>query len=282
MNKKCLITGASGFIGAALKIALIKRGYTTFSLPRQLLFRPQRLQKFVVEFNPDLIFHLAAFGNKYLQKNENRIFKVNIIGTFNLLNATKQLKYTAFINTGSSSEYGVKDKPMNEGDFLGTDTFYGVTKASATMLCRAFARNYNKPIVTVRPFSVYGPKDDKNKFIPTVIRSFTLNQSLKLAPGVHDWIFIDDYISGVLKVVKNIKKLQGRVVNIGNGKQITNKEVVAVAEKIFERKIKIENTESIRNYDTNISWVADNKLLKSLGWESKYDLTKGIKKIIHG
>ena len=282
MYKKCLITGGSGFIGSALKIELIKRGYNVVALPRQLLFKPKLLEKFVIEASPDLIFHLAAFGNKYFQKDENQIFETNIIGTFNLLNATKQLKFTAFINTGSSYEYGVKDKPMSEVDFLDTDTFYGVTKASATMLCRAFAKKYNKPIVTVRPFSVYGPNDDEEKFIPTVIRCATLNQNLKLASGVHDWIFIDDYINGVFKVVKNIRKIQGRVVNIGTGKQITNKKVVQVIEKVFGKKIKIERSVPIRNYDTNISWVADNKLLKSLGWKNKYDLTKGIKKTIHG
>lgn len=279
---KSLITGASGFIGSSLKEKLIERGDQVIVLPRQLLFKPKKLKKFIADFRPSLIFHLAAFGNKYPQTDENEIFKANVIGTFNLLNASKDLKFEAFINTGSSSEYGTKRKVMKEKDSLDSDTFYGVTKASATMLCRAFAKRYNIPAVTVRPFSVYGLDEADDKFIPTVIRCAQKDQTLYLAPGVHDWIYIEDYIDGVLTVTKNTKKLQGKSVNIGTGIQTTNHQVVEIVEKVLGTKIKIKNTEPMRNYDTGISWVADNNLLKSLGWKYKYDLTKGVSKLVYG
>lgn len=280
--KKCLITGASGFIGSALKVELIKRGGKVIALPRHLLFKPKILKKFVTDHNPDLIFHLATFGNRHFQKNEKKIVKANINGTFNLLEACKDLNFSAFINTGSSSEYGIKLQPMREEDSLDSETFYGITKASATFLCRAFAHYYNKPIVTVRPFSVYGLGEPEDKFIPTTIKCAKTNQILNLALGVHDWIYIEDYINGVLKVVEYAKKLQGKAINIGTGVQTTNEEVVKIVEKVIGVKMHIKRIKTIREYDTNISWVADNSFLKSLGWMYKYDLSKGITKLVYG
>lgn len=280
--KRCLITGSSGFIGSSLKLRLIDQGYKTLALPRQLLFRPRLLKKFIADNRPDLIFHLASYGNRHFQKNEMKIIKVNILGTFNLLEASKDLPYNAFINTGSSSEYGNKKESMKENDSLDADTFYGVTKASATMLCRAYAKRFNKPIVTVRPFSVYGPGDSKDKFIPMAIKCASKNKVLKLAPGIHDWIFIDDYINGVLKVLEYANKLAGKVVNIGTGIQTSNERVVEIIEEVMGVKIKTKRTGIIREYDTSISWVADNTLLKSLGWKCKYDLSKGVAKLVYG
>lgn len=282
MSKKCLITGGSGFIGSALKIKLIARNYKVTVLPRKLLFQPKNLKKFVTDLNPDFIFHLAAFGNRHYQTNEKKIIKVNLQGTINLLTASSDVNYSAFINTGSSSEYGIKNKPMKETDSLDSDTFYGATKAAATMICRAFAKRYNKPIITVRPFSVYGPGESEDKFIPHAIKLAKQNQILKLAPGIHDWIFIADYINGVLKVIEYADKLKGKVVNIGTGVQLTNKKVVDIIEKVLGKTIKVEYIKTIREYDTTICWVADNSILKSLGWKYKYDLLNGVKKIVYG
>lgn len=279
--KKYLLTGSSGFIGSFLKKKLINKGYTVEIIPHSILNNPKKLRKIALSFSPHYIIHLAAYGNKYYQDEDQEIIKSNILGTINLLYATKDIRYEAFVNTGSSSEYGIKNNKMIESDSLDADCFYGVTKASATLICRAFAKKYSKPVVTVRPFSVYGPFDDPNKFIQVSIRAFQNNANLKLVEGVHDWIYVDDCINGVLKVIKNVKKLSGKVVNIGTGIQSTNQEVITSLEKIFNKKIKVVEVDRIRDYDTTVSWVADNSLLISLGWRPKYSLLKGLKKTIY-
>lgn len=276
-----LITGASGFIGTALGASLLEKRYKVVALPRSMFYQKKKLKEFVDNLKPDYIFHLASYGNKHFQNDEDKIFRANIVGTFNLLKAVQGINFKAFINVGSSSEYGIKDKPMKEDDFLASETFYGVTKASATLLCRAFAKKYNKAIVTVRPFSVYGPNEDPNKFIPTVVDCGLKEKNLKLAPGVHDWIYIDDFINGMLIVAKKAKKLKGRVINIGTGVQTSNQDVVKIVESIIKNKISIEYVSPIRDYDTDFSWVADNSLLKSLGWQNKTSLKEGLKKIIN-
>lgn len=279
--KKCILTGASGFIGSALIKKLEAKEFVVKTIPHDILYQPNRLKRVVSNFSPNYIFHLAAYGNKYHQDDDLEIIKANIWATINLLYATKDIKYEAFINTGSSSEYGIKDKKMSESDSLDTDTFYGATKASATLLCRAFSKKYSKPVVTVRPFSVYGPGDDANKFIQVAIKSFQDNLDLKLAKGVHDWIYIDDYLSGVLKVANNAQKLKGKAVNIGTGIQSTNKELIQNLERIFGKKIKLIEIPRIREYDTSVSWVANNSVLKSLGWLPEYSLTEGLTKTIN-
>ncbi|MCL5070652.1 MAG: NAD(P)-dependent oxidoreductase [Actinobacteria bacterium] len=279
--KKCLLTGSSGFIGSSFKKRLTEKGFIIKAIPHHVLYQTNKLKKIVSKFSPNYIFHLAAYGNKYYQDDDSEIIKANIIGTVNLLYATKDINYDAFINTGSSSEYGIKNKKMSESDSLETDTFYGVTKAAATLICRAFSRKYSKFVVTVRPFSVYGPGDDKNKFIQIAIKSFQKNAELKLSKGVHDWIYIEDYIDGILKVAENAEFLQGKAVNIGTGIQLTNHDVIRTMEKIFGKRIKIVEIDKLRGYDTDVSWVADNTLLKSLGWLSKYSLMEGLIKTIN-
>ncbi|MDO8573477.1 MAG: NAD(P)-dependent oxidoreductase [Candidatus Daviesbacteria bacterium] len=279
--KKCLLTGSSGFIGLALRKKLTEKGFIVKTIHHNYLHQQKKLKQIISAFSPNYIFHLATYGNKYSQNDDLEIIRANIIATVNLLYATANINYEAFINTGSSSEYGTKSKQMSESDSLDTDTFYGVTKASATLLCRAYAKKYSKPVVTTRPFSVYGPHDDINKFIQVAIRSFQDNSILKLASGVHDWIYVDDYINGILKVAKNAQTLKGRAVNIGTGIQSTNHEVIKTLEKIFRKKIKIIEINRVRIYDTNISWKADNSLLKSLGWLPKYSLKRGLMKTMN-
>lgn len=276
MVKKSLLTGASGFIGLALKKKLITKGHIVKTIPHIYLHETVKLKRIVSKFYPDYIFHLAAYGNKHHQNDDWETIRANIIATLNLLYASKDINYHAFVNTGSSSEYGIKHTALSESDSLDTDTFYGVTKASASLLCRAFSKKYSKPIITTRPFSVYGPEDDTNKFIQVAIKSFENNLPLKLASGVHDWIYIDDYINGILRVIRNVQKLKGKAVNIGTGIQLTNHQVIKTLEKIYGKTISIIEIDKVRIYDTNVSWRADNSLLKSLGWLPKYSLEKGL------
>lgn len=278
---KCLITGATGFLGTTLTQELVQQHHEVIPLPRQILYDTVELYLFVKSVKPDWVFHLAAYGNKYDQTDEMMIIQANISSTLNMLYATKDINYKAFINCGSSSEYGTKHKPMKETDSLDTDTFYGVTKASATLLCRAFAKKYDKPVVTVRPFSVYGAGDDPNKFISTAINSFKKGEEMKLSPGVHDWIEVSDFISGLITVAKNATKLKGRAVNIGTGVQHSNHAVIAILKELFSTPGKVHPTHKLRDYDTSECWVADNTLLKSLGWEPQYSLEKGLQKLIY-
>lgn len=246
-------------------------GHSVVSIPRLELIE---LTKLMQQEKPDYIFHLAAYGNMSHQTDIQEIFKANVLNTWNMLLASKDVNYKGFINFGSSSEYGTKDKPMSEKDLPEAFTFYGASKIAGTYLARTFKSQ--KPVVTVRPFSVYGPGEADFRFIPTIMRSMINMARIKVSPGNHDWIYIDDFIDGVITVMQNAGKLD--IVNIGTGTQYSNFRVLEIAEKVANKQAHYNyETEKLRLFDTD-SWVADNSLLRSLGWQPKHTLEQGLQK----
>lgn len=275
-NKRIAITGSHGFIGEAIvkrlqqdnNVLLVSRDYST-----DLLWGYQ-----IKGFNPQIIINLAAYGNHSDQTDDTNTFRANLLNLYTLLGVTCDLPYEAFINFGSSSEYGRKILPMKEDDCLEPMTMYAATKAAGTMLCRGFAKKYDKPIVTVRPFSVYGPGEADHRFIPTVIKSLIKDEQFTLdKDALHDWIYIDDLVDGVLAVIDNVDAFKGNAVNIGTGKQYKNDELVSMLSLISGKKPKTEISTVLRPNDSKI-WVADTRLLKLVGFKAQTTLMEGLKK----
>lgn len=275
-NKLAAITGGKGFLGKALIQRLTSLGYMYHLIEREDYYKPN-FKENLEALNPSLIVHMGAYGNHSSQQDDQETFEANVVKTYLLLDATKDIPYEAFINIGSSSEYGKKSYPMREDMVPEPLTMYGGTKAAGTMLARAFAKKYNKPIATVRPFSIYGPGEAEHRFIPTVIKSLIKGEELFLDPQpYHDWTYIEDFLDGVLTVIDSIKLLQGNAINIGTGMQYRNQEVVSMLELITGLKTKILKTD-IKRTDSS-TWVADNKTLRLCGWKPKTKLLDGLRK----
>lgn len=274
------VSGSNGFIGSHLVKRLRNEGHGVLPIPRNHLKYPNDLGDLFKTFPPDYIIHLAAYGNHSSQKEPSEMLNVNVIGTYNLLTSLNNVPFKGFINIGSSSEYGIKDGPMSENDVPETDTFYGATKVAGTYLARAFAREYKRNIVTVRPFSVYGPGEADFRFIPTVCHALNENKVISVATEpMHDWIYIDDFVDGVMRVVENIERLSGQIINIGTGEQYSNLEIVMLLEKVSGKTLifDIFGMSDMRTYDSH-SWVAENRKLKKLGWLPKHSIVDGLKK----
>lgn len=275
-----LITGIHGFIAKHLALKLKMLGHEVISVERETLENPVNLTDALAHTKIDYIYHLAAYGNHSDQKDEDEIIATNIIKTRFLLDATKNHNYKAFINVSSSSVYGVKESPMKESDVLETTTLYGASKIAGEFLARAQAISKNKPIVSVRPFSVYGRGEGEHRFIPTVAKSIMEDKEFLLDPEVnHDWIYVEDFVAGMVVVAANAKKLKGGVVNIGSGEQFTNREIVDKLESVTGKTAKFKVKRGLREYEPK-SWVADISLIKSLGWQPKVDLYKGLKETV--
>ncbi|MBU1084737.1 NAD-dependent epimerase/dehydratase family protein, partial [Patescibacteria group bacterium] len=217
-----------------------------------------------------------------IQQDLTKMIKTNIEGTVNLLEAVNKYKYLSFVNTGTSSEYGYKQKPMKETDILEPAFNYAATKASATLICQVFAKQFNKPIVTLRPFSIYGDWEEPSRFIPTIITSCLKGKTVNLIPGkqVRDFLYVEDLIRAYL--VTGLKtNLGGEVINIGSGKQVLVKQTAEKIINLVGNKVKVNiGTYKPRSWDTNY-WVADrSKAKKLLGWEPQYTLEDGLKKSI--
>lgn len=264
------VSGASGFIGSHLRMVLEPKNEFV-AIPRKLLYSPKDLEKFFKKENPDYIVNLMAYGNMSNQDDVAQIVLSNYFGAYNMLSASKDIPYKKFIQVGSSSEYGLKDQPMRESDLPNTDTFYGASKLGATYLARAFA--VKKPVVIIRPFSVYGEDEADFRFIPTVIRCLLDGSKMELDPSpVHDWIFIDDLISGMLTGAEYAKS--GEIVNVGTGRETSNLEIAQILERISNKKLNYEE-KAIRGAN---HWSSDNSKLKSFGWAPKFPLGLGLAK----
>lgn len=296
-----LITGGAGFIGVNLinkfldlgcsNINLIIKNSTSLKrlnnviqkihLHKIDLLDKNKLKKVVGEINPSIIIHLATYSAYADQTAALDMIRINIEGTLNLLTSSKDINYNIFINTGSSSEYGIKEKPMREDDLLEPVSFYAVTKASASLLCQVFAREYKKPIVTLRPFSVYGPHEEEKRFVPTIVKAVIENKPIKLTPGNQrrDFIYIEDIVDIYIKAISHGKELSGQILNMGTGIEYTNDELVQTLFKVTGKKVKIEKGAFPKRLWDTSHWVADiSKTKRMLGWKPKSTLEDGLKK----
>jgi nucleoside-diphosphate-sugar epimerase len=292
-----LITGAAGFIGSCLlrklvgnnaKAHVIVRKETSLWRIKDLLTKStchtsdlsdaEEIKKIVDKVKPTVIYHLATHGAYSYQNDPNRIIQTNILGTWNLLRATSHIDYDLFINTGSSSEYGFKRLPMKETDLLEPASYYAVTKCSQTLLCFHIAREEKRPIVTIRPFSVYGPYEEPKRFVPTLMRALRFKEKMSLvSPQIsRDMIYIDDVVDAYL-LVDRLKRFPGEIFNIGTGIQSSIKATVTTAVKVVGEDTDFKwGHMRPRDWDTT-RWVADiSKAKRLLKWSPKVGLKKGL------
>ena len=249
---KYLISGQNGFIGQATTKYLEDRYHYVVGIPRNLLFKSDELKAFIEAENPDYIIHLAAYGNHSFQQDDAMTIEVNITGTYNLLEASKGVPYKTFYNISTSSVY------------LPVQTMYSATKFGAERIANAFKIKYGKNIVNVRPYSVYGEGEADFRFIPTVIRCLETGDKMILDEhATHDWIYIQDYIVGML---------EGKP-EVGRGISSTNLTVVKMLEEISGKKLNYEKG-ILRKYDNN-QWRASHSVEHSLslreGLKRTYD-----------
>lgn len=261
---KVFITGATGFLGKHL-LERVRANTYLFSKGED----PAVLEK----YQPDYVYHLAAEIYE-----EKEMIDSNIILTHKLLESARKVEnLKAFIHIGSSSEYGRKKHPMSETDYLDPFTLYESTKGAASLLCQTYARSYGLPVMVARPFSLYGKYEPERRFIPTIIRKIRTGEELSIAPGVHDFIHVDDFISGLLLLAN--KPTPGEIYNFGTGIQTSNEELVLKLEYLLKKTAVKTFIPIIHAYDSD-NWVCDNSKARKLGWIPKYSLTEGLTKVI--
>ena len=301
MKYPILITGAAGFVGANLarylvskdiKINIIIKKNSNLWRIKDIIKKmnvhysdlsdKKKVRIIVKKIKPKTIFHLATHG-AYSDQNNIKKMKESIFeSTFNLVNECKKYRFSMFINTGSSSEYGFKNRKMNEKDVLIPNSYYSVFKSSSTLYCQYESINSNIPIVTIRPFHVYGPFERQSRLIPVLIKKMLANKKIKLvSPKIsRDLIYIDDLIDFYLKIAN--KKFIGEIFNLGNGKKYTIKEIYNLLKKITKyKKSNLWNTMKNRSWDQPI-WYSDMSYVKKkIKWRPKISLFNGLSKTVN-
>jgi nucleoside-diphosphate-sugar epimerase len=296
-GKKVFITGATGFIGSNLTRRSLDNGAEVFINIRKTsdtwrirdvlnevnvipvdITEYKKLKDSLKEIRPDIVFHLATYGGKAEQKNTEKIIETNIIGTVNLLRSCRDIDLNLFVNTGSSSEYGIKDSAMTESCLLEPVTEYGASKAAATLFCQTIAVTENLPIVTLRLFSPYGRYEQKSRLVPSLILSALqkINPRITSRQFVRDFIFIEDVLDAYEAVI-DIKNAPGKIFNIGSGQQHSVGEVADMIVELLGNEVTYEVGMPQAWKNEPSFWQADIQRSKAeLDWEPKYSLRKGL------
>ena len=236
------------------------------------------VKKIIKKIKPKTIYHLATHGGYSDQTDLVKIKKAIIDATYNLINECKKYKFNIFVNTGSSSEYGFKNKAMKESDILVPNSYYSVFKSSSSLYCQYESLKSNIQIVTIRPFHVYGPYERSNRLIPTLIRNMLNDKKVKLvSPKIsRDMIYISDVVNFYI-MLANKKNLKGEIFNLGSGKKTTIKRIYNLLKKITNYKVKnYWGSMKNRYWDQSI-WYSNNSYVKTkLNWKPKVGLEKGL------
>jgi nucleoside-diphosphate-sugar epimerase len=295
---KVLVTGSEGFLGANLVRRLTTKGYEVVALLRpggsswrltdlatevrmlELDLRDaEAIERMVAATRPQWIFHLAAHGAYSWQTDVATMISVNIGATAALLAAARDADVQAFVNAGSSSEYGVKRHAPREDEWLEPNSHYAVTKAAGSHLT-ALAAAGGLPAVTLRLYSIYGPWEDPGRLIPALVREATRG---KLPPLVgpdtaRDFVYVGDCCEALLRgAQRGAPGCTGATLNVGSGTQTRLEELVELARKALGvAAVPKWSTMERREWDTNV-WVSDPRAaFEQLGWKATTTLGDGV------
>ena len=296
MREKVLVTGATGFVGSNLVRKLLKLNkYEIHILTRKTsdlwrikniyeqvkdwkigLNEKEKLKKAIEEIKPDYIVHLAIYGGRPFEDDTHKIIESNFIGTVNLLETCKNIDFKLFINTGSSSEYGIKEHPMQEDEICNPINVYGITKLSASLYSNYIANRYNKNIGTIRLFSPFGNYEAKGRLFPDLVLNALENKDINSANpnAVRDFVYIDEVIDIYLKIIEKNIEIKGEIYNLGYGQQHSVKYVAEKVLEYTESKSKL-NFGAIKGRDSDTEvWVSNMKKLKrklEFEWKENFD-----------
>ncbi len=299
--KRTLLTGATGFVGANLARRLLRDGHQVHLLVRAE-HAPWRIEEIrghvhlhladlrdagetaaaVARARPDWVFHLAAHGAYSQETGVERILTTNVLGTAHLVEACLDQGFEAFVNTGSSSEYGLKDHPPPEDEWLDPNSHYAVAKASATLFCRFTARCRNVRIPTLRLYSVYGPWEEPTRLMPTLLlRGLEGRLPPLVDPAIaRDFVYVDDVVDAYLLAAEATLDDPGAVFNVGTGRQTTLGQAVEVARDVLDvEEEPVWGSMPDRHWDTDV-WVADSRRIREvLGWRPRHDFEQGFRRM---
>lgn len=301
--KKALITGCAGFIGSTLTDRMLDKGYDVIGIDNfneyydinikiKNISGALRNNKFkLIENNildienfpeVDIIFHLAAQAGVRSSwgKNFEIYTKNNIEATQKLLEYYKDKPLTKFIYSSSSSAYGDSALPMREENTVKPVSPYGVTKLAGENLCYLYYKNYKVPTISLRYFTVYGPRQRPDMGINKFTKAI-MNQELITIYGDgtqnRDFTYVDDAVNA--NILAASSSYDGEVFNIGGGSKVTVNELIDELEKLIGKKAIVEYIEKQKG-DVENTWADISKAKRLLGWEPKVNIKEGLKKYI--
>lgn len=308
-EERVLVTGAGGFIGSHLVERLINLGTSVKAFVRYNsrnnqgclellplgvkekidviygdLRDPESVRNLMEDV--DMVFHLGALISiPYSYVCPREVIETNIMGTLNVLKASKDKSIKKVIHTSTSEVYGTAQfVPINETHSFQAQSPYSASKIGADMIADSFYKSFDLPVSIIRPFNTYGPRQSSRAVIPTIVTQ-ALTQKKIFLGSMHptrDFTFVEDTVDGFIKIAEANESI-GQVINIGSDFEIS---IADLSDKIIAmvgRDVEVVfDATRIRPPESEVErLLADNtKARKLLGWEPRVPFDVGLKRTI--
>jgi NAD dependent epimerase/dehydratase len=261
-GRRVLVTGADGFIGSHLVEALVTAGaritalslYNSFDshgwlddLTEETLASITRVRGDIRDAGfmrrildeQEITFHLAALiAIPHSYAAPQSYVETNILGTLNVLEAAREHRVSRVVHTSTSEVYGsALTMPISEQHPLQGQSPYSASKIGADMMAESFVRSFDMPVVILRPFNTYGPRQSERAIIPTLIRQFLDPNCQVLKVGdtttVRDFTFVTDTVAAFMAAGDGLNVEFGRPYNAGSGKMISVAKLIEVLAEVI-------------------------------------------------
>jgi UDP-glucose 4-epimerase len=295
---RLLVTGAGGFVGAAVARLAVARGHEVVAAvgPQSRLDRlapvareltvaradvtdADALAAAVAAARPEVCIHLAAAGAVVREDDIELLLATNALAPARLARALADAGCTRLVTAGSSSEYGTPTGPMDEADACDPDDAYGVAKLAGGLLARVVAHEHGLQSAHLRLFSVYGPGEDPRRLVPSVVHALLSGRPLELTPGeqVRDFVYVDDVAEALLDAAVR-PGVDGVTANVGTGVQTTVRDLcLKVADLTGGHELLRFGARPYRPGE-RFSWqAATEHAASALGWRARTSLDEGLR-----
>ena len=266
MSERVLVTGAAGFIGSHLVERLVREGYAVRAfvhynslsswgnlekLPRDVMAPVEVISGDLADsFMVDqavagcaMVFHLGALiGIPYSYTAPAAYVATNVSGTLNVLQACRRHEVRRLLHTSTSEVYGTAQYvPIDERHPLVGQSPYSASKIAADKLAESFWLSFATPVVTVRPFNTYGPRQSARAVIPTIITQALSGRDIRLGSTdtVRDFTYAEDTAAGFLAAAR-AAGVDGEVINLGTGEAVTVGDLVERVGRILGRPLAVQ------------------------------------------
>ena len=302
-DKKVLVTGAGGFIGSHLTERLVELGAKTRAFVRysstgswgwldqsplkndvEVMLGDIRDQDTVAHalVGVDVVFHLAALiAIPYSYQAPLSYVRTNVEGTLNVLQAAQRAGSEIVVHTSTSEVYGTaRTVPIDENHPLQGQSPYSASKIGADKIAESFHLAFGLPVVTVRPFNTFGPRQSARAVIPTIVTQAFNGSEIRLGnlEPTRDLNFVADTVEGFIKAAATPKAI-GETINLGSGREISIGDLAALILRLMNRDIPITLEDArVRPENSEVDRLcADSRKGQSiLGWTPKYSLEEGL------
>jgi dTDP-glucose 4,6-dehydratase len=305
-GRQVLVTGAGGFIASHLVERLVKeearvRAFVRYNsrneigmlrlIPHEVFSEIEIVQGDLRDVEAvrgavkgvDTVFHLGALiAIPYSYVNPREVIDVNIMGTLNVLTAAREIGVRRVVHTSTSEVYGTAQyTPIDEAHPLQGQSPYSASKIGADKIAESFYRSFNVPVVTLRPFNTFGPRQSTRAVIPTIITQALARDEVKLGSldPMRDFTFVADTANGFIRIAEADNVL-GEEINLGNDNTIRIGDLVEKIFKIVGKSPKIiTDSQRIRPGKSEVMklWASNQKAKSLIGWEPRVSLDEGLR-----